>query len=208
MATHPAGRSSSALESPSIDELLEDPESMWNNTSRPRRKRKDESSGSGFNQYMDFQSIMTHEFKRDEKSGSNLIWTKKHTFVFLSVESGYWRPLRNWAHSGDWAVGVVPGGGKPPPADPVTAGVVSRPAATQQRGMTVGYRTDHRVVHQPETQHFCMKLTDSQSSVCMGQRKQQGLKGKMSILFNFQMTIKTFPITPSVKPHSLMRTII
>ena len=92
----------------------------------------------------------------------------------------------------------------------MTAGVVSRPAATQQRRMTVGYRTDHRVVHQSETQHLlCMKLTDSQSSVCMGQRKQQGLKGKMSILFNFQMTIKTFQINPSVKPHSLVkRTII
>ena len=73
----------------------------------------------------------------------------------------------------------------------MTAGVVSRPAATQQRGMTVGYRTDHRVVHQPETQHLCMKLTDSQSVW----EKKQGLKSKMSIIFNFQMTIKTFPTT-------------
>ena len=71
IATHPAGRSSSALESPSIDELLEDPESMWNNTSRPRRAKKDESSGSGFNQYMDFQSIIS--LSRDKKSRSNLI---------------------------------------------------------------------------------------------------------------------------------------
>ena len=59
MGTHPAGRSSSALESPSIDELLEDPESMWNNTSRPRRTKKDESPVGQGSINMDSQSIMS-----------------------------------------------------------------------------------------------------------------------------------------------------